>query len=180
MTASVKDGKDEAQYTYLWKNGESGDTIRGIEAEKLMGMSLTVTEEGAYGSLTAQLEVPDAPVVSLAETKNSVTVSIEPPVLLDNKPAAETYTAVLYLNVEEAAKASCSGDDNSIVFTGLSANTAYDLKIYAESPVGRSDITNAAVTTKKGSSRADRPGGNSSNTDKKTEDDDSKKKNLQI
>ena len=175
MTASVKDGKDEAQYTYLWKNGESGDTIRGIEAEKLMGMSLTVTEKGAYGSLTAQLEVPDAPAVSLSETKNSVTVSIETPVLLDNKPAAETYTAVLYLNGEEAAKASCSGDDNSIVFTGLSANTAYDLKIYAENPVGRSDITNAAVTTKKGSSSSRPSGGNSSNTDKKTEDDDSKK-----
>lgn len=151
MTASVAGGNADGHYAYTWANGSTEQTVTGIPAQRLIGTTVTVTAEGCYGKLTAQLAVPayEAPAVSAGKT--SVTVQLQSAEGGANTPAATQYVVSLYRGgqLEETRTVSSA---ESVVFSGLSSSTAYTVKSYAVSPVGRSDILTQTVTTQSGSS----------------------------
>ena len=151
MTASVAGGNADGHYAYTWANGSTEQTVTGIPAQRLIGTTVTVTAEGCYGKLTAQLAVPayEAPAVSAGKT--SVTVQLQSAEGGANTPAATQYVVSLYRGGQLVETRTVSSAE-SVVFSGLSSSTAYTVKSYAVSPVGRSDILTQAVTTQSGSS----------------------------
>ena len=155
MTASVLGGSAARQYAYTWSNGSSAQTLMGIPAERLIGTTLTVTAAGCYGKLTAQLMVPAYTAPEVSADKNTVTVKLHPAEAATNTPAAEQYIVMLYQD-ETLLETKTVQTAQSVVFSGLSEKTAYTVKSYAVSPVGRSDILTQAVTTSAGSS--EKPG----------------------
>ena len=145
LTASVKDGDENVNYTYTWKNGATGATLTGISADRLTGCTVTVTAENKLGELTAQLSVPEAPKVETSVTASTIKVSWTAVGAADNRPAAEKYTVSLY-NDNELVK-TVETADTSVSFNGLTASTDYTVKVSAESAVGRSDRTVLNVKT---------------------------------
>ena len=161
MTASVLGGSAERRYVYAWSNGSSAQTLMGIPAERLIGTTLTVTAAGCYGQLTAQLAVPAYTAPEVSADKNTVTVKPHPAEAVTNTPAAEQYIVMLYQG-ETLVETKTVPNAQSVVFSGLSEKTAYIVKSYAVSPVGRSDILTQAVTTAAGGS--ENPGDDESKT----------------
>ena len=161
MTASVLGGSAARQYAYTWSNGSSAQTLMGIPAERLIGTTLTVTAAGCYGKLTAQLMVPAYTAPEVSADKNTVTVKLHPAEAATNTPAAEQYIVMLYQD-ETLLETKTVQTAQSVVFSGLSEKTAYTVKSYAVSPVGRSDILTQHTTTTAGS--ATKPGTDSVST----------------
>lgn len=161
MTASVLGGSAARQYAYTWSNGSSAQTLMGISAERLIGTTLTVTAAGFYGKLTAQLMVPAYTAPEVSADKNTVTVKLHPAEAATNTPAAEQYIVMLYQD-ETLLETKTVQTAQSVVFSGLSEKTAYTVKSYAVSPVGRSDILTQHTTTTAGS--ATKPGTDSVST----------------
>ena len=161
MTASVLGGSAERRYVYAWSNGSSARTLTSIPAERLIGTTLTVTAAGCYGQLTAQLAVPAYTAPEVSADKNTVTVKLHPAEAVTNTPAAEQYIVMLYQG-ETLVETKTVPNAQSVVFSGLSEKTAYIVKSYAVSPVGRSDILTQAVTTAAGGS--ENPGDDESKT----------------
>ncbi len=161
MTAAVRGGKDGAEYRYAWSTGAVGDTLTGISADKLIGTTLTVTGTGLYGSLTAQLAVPAYEVPSVAAGTDTITVTPAAQSEQANTPAASEYIAALYLD-GELVETKTAEAGQAITFTGLKAGTAYTVKSWAVSPVGRSDILTQTVTTQSASSGGGSSSGGSS------------------
>lgn len=161
MTASVLGGSAARQYAYTWSNGSSAQTLMGISAERLIGTTLTVTAAGFYGKLTAQLMVPAYTAPEVSADKNTVTVKLHPAEAATNTPAAEQYIVMLYQD-ETLLETKTVQTAQSVVFSGLSEKTAYTVKSYAVSPVGRSDILTQHTTTTADS--ATKPGTDSVST----------------
>lgn len=153
MTADVLNGAEGAAYTYTWSNGKTGNTISGISADQLIGTTVTMTGQDLYGTLTGQLNVPayQAPTVSAA--RNTITVQLKTAQEAMNTPAATEYTVQVWQNgvLLESKSISDAGD---ITFSGLTSGTAYTIKSYAVSPVGRSDILTQSVSTTTASSHS--------------------------
>lgn len=161
MTVFVLGGSAARQYAYTWSNGSSAQTLMGIPAERLIGTTLTVTAAGCYGKLTAQLMVPAYTAPEVSADKNTVTVKLHPAEAATNTPAAEQYIVMLYQD-ETLLETKTVQTAQSVVFSGLSEKTAYTVKSYAVSPVGRSDILTQHTTTTAGS--ATKPGTDSVST----------------
>lgn len=161
MTVSVLGGSAARQYAYTWSNGSSAQTLMGIPAERLIGTTLTVTAAGCYGKLTAQLMVPAYTAPEVSADKNTVTVKLHPAEAAANTPAPEQYIVMLYQD-ETLLETKTVQTAQSVVFSGLSEKTAYTVKSYAVSPVGRSDILTQHTTTTAGS--ATKPGTDSVST----------------
>lgn len=161
MTASVLGGSAARQYAYTWSNGSSAQTLMGIPAERLIGTTLTVTAAGCYGKLTAQLMVPAYTAPEVSADKNTVTVQLHPAEEAVNTPAAAQYVVELYQGDTLVASKTVS-EAQSVTFSGLSQKTAYIVRSYAVSPVGRSDILTQHITTTAGS--ATKPGTDSVST----------------
>ncbi len=158
MTVSVEGGNADGQYAYIWSNGSTEKTLTGIPAQRLIGTTVTVTADGCYGKLTAQLAVPayETPTVTAGET--TLTVQLQSAEGAANTPAAAQYVVSLYCGDELVETRTVSSAEESVVFSGLTSSTAYTVKSYAVSPVGRSDILTTAVTT----AAASNPGGDNS------------------
>ena len=151
MTASVQGGDENGQYEYLWSNGSTEQTVTGISADRLIGMTVTVTEAQSYGKLTAQLAVPDYSAPDVSTSKNTVTVKLKPAEAGVNTPAATQYVVSLYQG-DKLVESKTVTDAQDVVFRDLTAKTTYTVKSYAVSPVGRSDILTQTATTTAGTS----------------------------
>ncbi len=164
MTANVKNGIAGLNYIYQWSNGADTQTVTGIPAEKLAGMTVGITAAEAIGTLSAKLAVPEAPKATAAGAKKAITLTWDTPAAQDNRPAPTQYVASVYLNGVLVKTESCGGNQNAMTISGLAAKTNYTVKLYAESPVGRSDIVTVSATTLKGSSSSssDSSSGNTS------------------
>ncbi len=136
LTASMNNG-EHSEYHFTWNSGETGPVLTGIPAEKLIACRVTVTADGALGSLTAQLAVPDAPEAVLTTSSTTLTVTVTPPAGKANCPAPLFYRAALYQEENLVAEETFSG--NSLTFRNLTAASEYCVKLSAVSVVGISD-----------------------------------------
>lgn len=162
MTATVEEGLADASYQYTWSNGQTTQTITGIPAERLIATTVTVTGEGLYGKLSAQLKVPVAALPTVTAGSNALSVRLNAAGAGRNIPAATRYVVELYQG-NTLVETKTVSTVQTVAFSGLSSGTAYTLKSYAVSPVGRSDILSQTVTTASGSSGGHTSsGGNSS------------------
>lgn len=151
MTATVEEGLADASYQYTWSNGQTTQTITGIPAERLIATTVSVTGEGLYGKLTAQLNVPSAVLPTVTAGSNALSVQLNAAGAGRNIPAATQYVVELYQG-NTLVETKTVSTVQTVAFSGLSSGTAYTLKSYAVSPVGRSDILSQTVTTASGSS----------------------------
>ena len=151
MTATVEEGLVDASYQYTWSNGQTTQTITGIPAERLIATTVSVTGEGLYGKLTAQLNVPSAVLPTVTAGSNALSVQLNAAGAGRNIPAATQYVVELYQG-NTLVETKTVSTVQTVAFSGLSSGTAYTLKSYAVSPVGRSDILSQTVTTASGSS----------------------------
>ena len=151
MTATVEEGLADASYQYTWSNGQTTQTITGIPADRLIATTVTVTSEGLYGKLSAQLKVPVAALPTVTAGSNALSVQLNAAGAGRNIPAATQYVVALYQG-NTLVETKTVSTVQTVAFSGLSSGTAYTLKSYAVSPVGRSDILSQTVTTASGSS----------------------------
>ena len=151
MTATVEEGLANTSYQYTWSNGQTTQTITGIPAERLIATTVSVTGEGLYGKLTAQLNVPSSVLPAVTAGPNALSVQLNAAGAGWNIPAATQYVVALYQG-NTLVETKTVSTVQTVVFSGLSSGTAYTLKSYAVSPVGRSDILSQTVTTASGSS----------------------------
>ena len=151
MTATVEEGLADASYQYTWSNGQTTQTITGIPADRLIATTVTVTSEGLYGKLLAQLKVPVAALPTVTAGPNALSVQLNAAGAGRNIPAATQYVVALYQG-NTLVETKTVSTVQTVAFSGLSSGTAYTLKSYAVSPVGRSDILSQTVTTASSSS----------------------------
>lgn len=151
MTATVEEGLTDASYQYTWSNGQTPQTITGIPADRLIATTVTVTGEGLYGKLSAQLKVPVAALPAVTAGSNALSVQLNAAGAGRNIPAATQYVVALYQG-NTLVETKTVSTVQTVAFSGLSSGTSYTLKSYAVSPVGRSDILSQTVTTASGSS----------------------------
>ena len=161
MTATVEEGLADASYQYTWSNGQMTQTITSIPAERLIATTVSVTGEGLYGKLTAQLNVPSAVLPTVTAGSNALSAQLNAAGAGRNIPAATQYVVALYQG-NTLVETKTVSTVQTVVFSGLSSGTAYTLKSYAVSPVGRSDILSQTVTTASGSSGGHTSGGGNS------------------
>ena len=158
LRAELKNGLADATYQYAWSNGAQNAEITGVTAEQLHTLQVTVSADNLLGSRTAQLQVPYSPAAMAATTSNAITLRWNTPADEENRPAAKTMTVGLYQGDKLIKEQTADAATGSITLTGLSANTAYTLRIAAVSPVGHSDTQVLGVSTAK------RPSGGSSSS----------------
>lgn len=162
MTATVEEGLADTSYQYTWSNGQTTQTITGIPADRLIATTVTVTSEGLYGKLSAQLKVPVAALPTVTASSNALSVQLNAAGAGRNIPAATQYVVALYQG-NTLVETKTVSTVQTVAFSSLSSGTVYTLKSYAVSPVGRSDILSQTVTTASGSSGGHTSsGGNSS------------------
>ena len=148
----MKNGLADATYQYAWNNGVQSAEITGVTEAQLHTLQVTVSADNLLGSRTAQLQVPYSPAAMAATTSNAITLRWNTPADEENRPAAKTMTVGLYQGDRLIKEQTADAATGSITLTGLSANTAYTLRIAAVSPVGRSDTQSLNVSTAKTSS----------------------------
>ena len=161
LLAELKNGLADATYQYAWSNGVQSAEITGVTAEQLHTLQVTVSADNLLGSRTAQLQVPYSPAAMAATTSNAITLRWNTPADEENRPAAKTMTVGLYQGDKLIKEQTADAATGSITLTGLSANTAYTLRIAAVSPVGHSDTQVLGVSTAKRSSGGSSSSGSS-------------------
>ena len=128
---------------------------------QLHTLQVTVSADNLLGSRTAQLQAPNSPAVTTAAASDAITLRWNTPADEENRPAAKTMTVGLYQGDKLIKEQTADAATGSITLTGLSANTAYTLRIAAVSPVGRSDTQVLGVSTAKRSSGGSSSSGSS-------------------
>ena len=134
-----------------------------MPAEALITKTVTVTGENQYGSKKAQLRVPSKPEAVAKAGTDRIEVAVTQQAEQKNCPAPASYTVTLYQNGTQIASQTLAADDSDTmaltgetaamggalqaIFDGLDSETAYTVRIYAESPVGRSDTEVLMATT---------------------------------
>ena len=161
LRAELKNGLADATYQYAWSNGAQSAEITGVTEAQLHTLQVTVSADNLLGSRTAQLQVPYSPAAMAATTSNAITLRWNTPADEENRPAAKTMTVGLYQGDKLIKEQTADAATGSITLTGLSANTAYTLRIAAVSPVGRSDTQVLSVSTAKRSSGGSSSSGSS-------------------
>ena len=161
LRAELKNGLADATYQYAWSNGVQSAEITGVTEAQLHTLQVTVSADNLLGSRTAQLQVPYSPAAMAATTSNAITLRWNTPADEENRPAAKTMTVGLYQGDKLIKEQTADAATGSITLTGLSANTAYTLRIAAVSPVGRSDTQVLGVSTAKRSSGGSSSSGSS-------------------
>ena len=139
LTASVKDGVERAAYEYRWRTGETGPVLDQVSAEALIGSTVEVSREDLYGTLKAQLQVPEAPVATIIAGTDYMKVTWNAPAQADNQPLPESYVVSVYKDGVFVKEITCAGDATEALVDGLEVQTGYTVKVAAVSPVGRSD-----------------------------------------
>ena len=161
LLAELKNGLADATYQYAWSNGVQSAEITGVTEAQLHTLQVTVSADNLLGSRTAQLQVPYSPAAMAATTSNAITLRWNTPADEENRPAAKTMTVGLYQGDKLIKEQTADAATGSITLTGLSANTAYTLRIAAVSPVGHSDTQVLGVSTAKRSSGGSSSSGSS-------------------
>ena len=161
LRAELKNGLADATYQYAWSNGVQSAEITGVTEAQLHTLQVTVSADNLLGSRTAQLQVPYSPAAMAATTSNAITLRWNTPADEENRPAAKTMTVGLYQGDKLIKEQTADAAVGSMTLTGLSANTAYTLRIAAVSPVGHSDTQVLGVSTAKRSSGGSSSSGSS-------------------
>ena len=147
LTASVKGGVERAAYEYRWRTGETGPVVDQVSAENLIGSTVEVSREDLYGTLKAQLQVPEAPKAAIIAGTDYMKVTWNAPVQADNQPLPENYVVSVYKEGVLVKEITCAGDATEALVDGLEVQTGYIVKVAAVSPVGRSDRAVLAAQT---------------------------------
>ena len=160
MEASLEGAAEGAQLSWKWSSGETGAVLEHVPAASLITKTVTVTGEDQYGSKKGQLRVPEKPEAEVKAGSSMVEVTVTQQAEQKNCPAPVSYTVALYQNGTQIASQTltgntiCAGETAAVssgalqtVFDGLDSETVYTVKVYAESPVGRSDTAVLTAAT---------------------------------
>ncbi len=140
LTAGVQGGTEGTDYQYSWSTGEQTRSITGKTATELIAPIVTITAPGMYGKLQAQLQVPDKPEAAVTIRGNSLELSWKTGDGKENQPAPESCRIQLYRDGELVKTEERDSSETGISFDDLDYGTAYTVKLWAVSPVGRSDM----------------------------------------
>ena len=152
ISATLENGPADAQFSYAWQNGATGATLENWSADALRQVKLTITgTNGFYGTLSATLSVPSGLTYRTSATTDSITVKVDAVPQTRNMPAPTGYVVQLYQG-DTLIGEQKDVNAGSVLFSGLSRDTTYTVKLYATNVVGRSDILTANVKTSSGSS----------------------------
>ena len=140
-TKTLASGVRETTFTGL--SPDTAYQVR-ITAHNTAGTSTPRTANARTGTATS---TPSAPRnLSASAGENSATVSWSPP--SDNGGAAISgYRADLYRGNTRVDRKNLSASQRSATFTGLSADTAYQIRVSAQNSAGRSDRAAASFRT---------------------------------
>ena len=105
----------------------------------LIGSTVEVGREDLYGTLKAQLQVPEAPAATVIAGTDYMKVTWNAPAQADNQPLPESYVVSVYKDGVLVKEITCAGDATEALVDGLEVQTGYTVKVAAVSPVGRSD-----------------------------------------
>ena len=151
MTASLTgqaEGTQEEDYRFIWSDGTVGTIVENVPASRLIAMTVTVTGAEMFGELTAGLSVPDMPDAKAITGHDSVKLSWSVPAVEINKPSPVRYETAVYDETGKLVKEKTVGSNESFVMLdGLSSSSRYIVKLWAVSPVGRSDMKVMEVET---------------------------------
>ncbi len=160
MEASLEGAAEGAQLSWKWSSGETGAVLEHVPAASLITKTVTVTGEDQYGSKKGQLRVPEKPEAEVKAGSSMVEVTVTQQAEQKNCPVPVSYTVALYQNGTQIASQTlagntiCAGETAAVssgalqtVFDGLDSETIYTVKVYAESPVGRSDTAVLTAAT---------------------------------
>ena len=160
MEASLEGAAEGAQLSWKWSSGETGAVLEHVPAASLITKTVTVTGEDQYGSKKGQLRVPEKPEAEVKAGSSMVEVTVTQQAEQKNCPAPVSYTVALYQNGTQIASQTltgntiCAGETAAVssgalqtVFDGLDSEIVYTVKVYAESPVGRSDTAVLTAAT---------------------------------
>ena len=152
MEASLEGAPEGALLNWKWSSGETGAVLEHVSAADLITKTVTVTGENRYGSKKAQLRVPAKPDAAVKAGSDTLEVTVAQQAEQNNCPAPTSYTVALYQNGTQIASwtldgTAVNGGALQAVFDGLDSETTYTIKVYAESPVGRSDTAVLTATT---------------------------------
>ena len=148
LEASVKDVRraGNGTYTYKWRTGETTAIIDQVSADLLQGETVEIGGENYYGTLKAQLSVPDAPLVTVTSGKGSLLVQWEKPEETENQMLPESYVVRVYEGNTLVKELEVDGNTFRAEMNDLEEGKEYTVKVEAISPVGRSD--RAVLTAK--------------------------------
>lgn len=164
MEAALDGASEDAQLSWQWSSGETGAVLEHVPAADLITKTVTVTGTNQYGSKKGQLRVPEKPEAAVKAGSDTIEVAVTQQAERKNCPAPVSYTVTLYQNGTQIASQTLAGDSTQTaaltgetaamsggtlqaVFDGLDSETVYTVKVYAESPVGRSDTAILTATT---------------------------------
>ena len=140
LSVLVKEAEEDLEYEYSWNSGETGPALTDLPREELITRIVTVRAKDGYGSLSAQLEVPEEPRVTVREELDRLELQWHPQHAGINRPAVE-HTCVEVFRDEDSLRGSMrfGPEVQSADLDDLEAGCEYTLKVWAENPAGRSD-----------------------------------------
>ncbi len=140
LSVLVRDAEGAPEYEYSWNSGETGPDLKGLRREELITKVVTIRAKNGWGSLTAQLQVPEKPVVTVREELDRLEIEWKPQHADINCPSVEHYCIDVYKDGDSHVGSMRFGPETvSAALDDLEKAVEYTLKVWAENPAGRSD-----------------------------------------
>ena len=140
LSVLVKEAEEDLEYEYSWNSGETGPALTDLPREELITRIVTVRAKDGYGSLSAQLEVPEEPRVTVREELDRLELQWHPQHAGINRPAVEHTCVEVFRDGDSLRGSMRFGPEvQSADLDDLEAGCEYTLKVWAENPAGRSD-----------------------------------------
>ncbi|QHI71667.1 DUF3783 domain-containing protein [Aminipila terrae] len=174
VKASVVGAPKDATFAYLWSNGGTGDTLEGMDAEALAGVSVTVTGTDSYwGSLSkAQLKTAKSVKnVKVTPENNKIKVSWFDSQDEENTPDTLYVAADIYDGKSFLKTVRLEGGEKSLEIDGLKNEKQYDIKLYSVNIIGRSDMIIVKGKPGESSSQSSGPSHRSKKSNQKAKSD---------
>lgn len=140
LSVLVKDAEGETEYEYSWNSGETGPALKGLRREELISKVVTIRAKSGWGSLTAQLQVPEKPPVTVREELDRLVIEWKTQHADINRPSVEHYCVDVFKDGDFHVGSMRFGPETaSAALDELEKDCEYTVKVWAENPAGRSD-----------------------------------------
>lgn len=139
LSVLVKDAP-ELEYQYSWNTGETGAELTDLPQEELITRVVTIQSHQGWGSLQAQLRVPEKPEIDVREELDRLRIEWKPLRSAINRPEVEHYCVEVFTEEDSLSGAMRFGPEETIAeLDELEEDSEYTVKVWAENAAGRSD-----------------------------------------
>ena len=140
LSVLIKDAEGEPEYEYSWNSGETGPALTGLSREELITKIVMVRARNGWGSLEAQLQVPEEPRVTVRQELDRLEIEWRLQHADVNRPGVEHYCVDVYKDGKSHVGSMRFGPEtDSAALDDLEKSGEYTLKVWAVNPAGRSD-----------------------------------------